>query len=131
MSPQETLGPLPKGPHSPKRSATADKKAALSASLVNQFRRRSMDRLQTTAVALGATRGCLPGGLFAAPLHIDVQPLDLLIQCRERHPLPPGRFGLAPVETIQLFDDGAPLEISHNLKQRSIRRQRAVFRAPQ
>ena len=69
--------------------------------------------------------------LFTAALHVDVQALDLLIQSRQGHAQGLCRFGLAPVEPFQLLDDGAALEIRHNLEKGGIRRQGAVFAAPQ
>ena len=53
-----------------------------------------------------------------AAARFDAQPLDLLIEGRERNLKPLGSFGLIPVGAFQHVHDHAPLDLFHDLKQR-------------
>jgi hypothetical protein len=57
---------------------------------------------------------------FALAFYVDVKALNLLIQCGKRYAQNFGGVGLAPVEALEMFDDGAALEIRHDLEERGV-----------
>src|SRR5205814_7825725 len=58
--------------------------------------------------------------------HIDVRALAFLFEGRERNPQSFGRRRLAPLGGFQLLDDLTAFVISHDFKQRRVRRQAAA-----
>jgi hypothetical protein len=57
----------------------------------------------------------------AAPTDINAQPLDFLVEGRERNEKTFRGFGLIPVGTFEHINDNAALDLIHDLKKRGLR----------
>src|SRR5580658_4628027 len=83
---------------------------------VDSMKSAGVDARTTAGLETGATLPLFPA-LFA---DLDIQPLDFLVQRRERDAELFGGVGLVPVAALEFLDDDAALDDFENIEERGV-----------